>query len=236
MIQRTVLIFLILIHMFTCNSQTTASNPSDYYLKNVNKSISPGQTKLVEIIEKIQNKIDTITQIAIGFGYPQIKNETVIFTAKGTDLDIDIVWLHDNDLLIKYPDKLKILKKDSTVQFINDFVDIYYQEKLLPDSLSAIILKYEHIGIMDTITAILKGSIIDLNSKVRIKNAYVSLASGLVLTSCSTNINGLYQFNHIHAGNYRFKIIAPGYNVFEMDTLHLGMGDIKELNIGLIKK
>lgn len=89
---------------------------------------------------------------------------------------------------------------------------------------------------MDTVTAILKGSVIDLNSKIPIKNGDVSLASGLVLTPNSTDDNGLYQFKQIHAGNYRFKIIAPGYNDFEMDTLLLGTGDIRELNIGLIKK
>ena len=230
------MIFFVLTTLISCSSQTSTSNQNDYYLKSINKIVSPSKNKFVEIIENGQNKNDAITQISIGFGYPQMKGGTGVFAVKGTDLKIDIIWLHNNDILIKYPKGLKIQKKDSTAKFINDFVHIYYQEKLLPDSLIGKIIKYERIGIMDTITAILKGSVIDLNSKTIIKNANVSLVSGLVLTPNSTSNKGLYQFNMIHAGNYRFKIIAPGYNDFEMDTLNLGTGDIKELNIGLIKK
>ena len=235
MIPKLIVIFLILTGMISCNSKSTTSNQYDYYLEYINKIVSPSKTKVAEIIENGQNKSDAITQISIAFGYPQTKGGGGVFAATGTDLKIDIIWLHDNDLLIKYPKGLKIQKKDSIVQFNNDFVHIYYQEKLLPDSLIGKITKYERIGIMDTITAILKGCVIDLNSKASIKSARVSLASGFELTPYSTDNNGLYQFNEIHAGNYRLKIIAPGYSDFEIDTLHLGTGDIKELNIGMIK-
>jgi hypothetical protein len=236
MVQRLILIFLVLTGMIGCNSQTTTNNQNDYYLKSIKKTVSPSETKIAEITENGQNKNNAITQISIGFGYPQMKGGGGVFAAKGADLKIDIIWLHDNDILIKYPTGLKIEKKDSLLKFQNDFVHIYYQEKLLPDSLMGKIIKYERIGIQDTITAILKGKVFDLKSNIPIANIHVVLMEGICLIPNSTDSKGSYQFTQIHDGNYRFKIIAPGYNDFEMDTLHLGTGDIKELNIGLIKK
>ncbi len=37
-------------------------------------------------------------------------------------------------------------------------------------------------------------------------------------------------------GDYRMDFSLENYYDFVMDTLHLGSGDIKELNIGMIKK
>lgn len=236
MVPRLIMIYLILTTLISCNSQTTTSNQNDYYLKSIKKIVSPSKTKIIEIIENGQNKNTAITQVSIGFGYPQMKGGGSVFAAEGTDLKIDIIWLIDNDILIKYPTGLKIEKNDSSLKFQDDFVHIYYQEKLLPDSLVGKITKYERIGIQDTITAILKGKVVDLKSNVPLTHVHVDLMEGLYLIPNFTDSKGLYQFNQIHDGNYRFKIFAPGYNEFEMDTLYLGTGDIKELNIGLIKK
>jgi hypothetical protein len=227
---------VILTITFSCNVPIRTNNQNDYYSRSVKKVLSPEKDKYAEIIENGLNKNDAITQIAINFGYPQMKGGGGIFTAKGIDLRIDIIWLLNNDLLIKYPKGIEIEKQDSTIQFLSNIVNVFYQEKLLPDSLTGQIIKYESIGIMDTITAILNGKVIDNESKISIENASISLMSGLVLTPNSTDKNGLFKFNHIHAGSYRIKIFAPDYNDFDMDTLNLGIGDIKELNIGMIKK
>lgn len=121
--------------MLSCNSETTTINQSDYYSKYINKIISPNKTKFVEIFENGQNKNDAITQAIVEFGFPKIKGGSGIFAAEGTDLNIEVIWLNDNSLQIKYPKGIKTLKMDTTAQFINELVNIYFQEKLPQDSL-----------------------------------------------------------------------------------------------------
>lgn len=236
MIAKTIAILLILCILPYCRNQSTTNPKENYYLNKVNKIYSPDSTKYINVFENGNNQKDAITQAYVGFLLKSGEGGCGVFAAKGTNLSIDIFWLHHNDLMIRYPIGLEVLKQDTAVSFRKETVNIFYQEKLIPDSLSGKILKYSTVGIMDTITAIFKGTITDLETSLPIYDANISLISGLVLFPNSTNENGVFQFNHIHAGNYRFHSVSPEYNDFELDTIKLGTGEIKELNIGLIKK
>ena len=230
--------YLILIFPFflSCWQETTTGNFKYYYNDNQIRIFSPDSTKFIEISENRQNQADAFTQILINFITPSKIGVVSIFTIQGVNWNIDAVWLLDNEILINYPRGITIEKKDTVTQFLHQHIKIYYHEKLNPDSISWKILKYERIGIMDTITATLKGQVLDLKSNMPIQDANISLISGLVLLPNMTNENGMFEYNQIHNGQYRFHIFASGYEKFEMDTLYLGTGDIKEINIGLIKK
>jgi len=233
---RIITILLILCILPNCKNPSTTNQKEAYYLKHLSKIYSSDSTKYISIVENGDNQQEAITQAYVGFILRTGEGGCGIFAAKGTNLPIDIFWLHHNDLMIRYPTGLEIIKQDTSASFKKETVNIFYQEKLIPDSLSGKILKYSIVGMMDTITAIIKGTVIDLESSQPVSNANVSLISGLVLFPNSTNEDGVYQFNHINAGNYRFHLSSAEYNDFEIDTIKLKNGEIKEFNIGLIKK
>ena len=232
-------IFIVLIIPFlsiSCFRQNQVKNGQQYYISSIRNIISPSQTKTIEVFENGNTKNDAITQVMINFGYPDPIGGGGIFVAKGTSLNLSIIWLHNNDILIKYPDTLSILKRDSVIFFKKDFVNIYYEPQSIGDTISSKILKYSRIGIMDTITAILKGQIVDFESKKPITNKEIEITSGLVMYIDSTDFQGFYEFSMIPYGNYRMRFGLINYYDFVMDTLYLGSGDIKELNIGMLKK
>lgn len=232
--RKWILILFTLLLFVSCDNHYQSKSKQEYYLSPTKKFVSPGQTKFIGVFENGQTKTDAITQVMVNFGYPDSKGGGGIFAAKGTSLELSILWLHDNDLLIKYPDTLTILKQDSIVYFKRDFVNIYYEPQKISDSIKSKVLKYERIAIMDTITSILKGQIIDLESKNPINNKNISITSGLVMYTDTTDNKGFYEFFMIPYGDYRMHFSLDGYYNFSLDTLHLGSGDIKELNIGMI--
>lgn len=232
-------LFIILIIPFlaiSCNSQTKTNKGQPYYLSVKQKIISPSKTKTIEVVENGNTKNDGITQVIVNFGYPKPIGGGGIFAVNGTSIDLLIMWLHNNDILIKYPDTLSILKRDSVIFFKNDFVNIYYEPHSIRDTIRSKILKYERVGIMDTITAILKGQIVDFESKKPIINERIAIVSGLVMYMDSTDFQGFYEFSMIPYGDYRMRLGIDNYYDFVMDTLHLGSGDIKELNLGMLRK
>ena len=64
-------------------------------------------------------------------------------------------------------------------------------------------------------TGALKGTVTDqlgslvVGAKVTMRNARG------VITSATTNSSGVYEFRRLEAGTYEFKIVSPGFNVFE---------------------
>jgi hypothetical protein len=135
---------VLIIHILSISyiMQNQVKNGQSYYLSSIQKIISPSKTKTVEVFENGITKNDAITKVIINFGYPDQIGGGGIFAAKGTSLNLSIIWLHDNDILIKYPDTLSILKRDSVIFFKNDFVNIYYEPQIISDTISSRILKY----------------------------------------------------------------------------------------------
>jgi len=197
---------------------------------------SPNKINSLKIIEKKISHDNIITQLIIKSRTISDSCKSCVFSAQGADLKIDALWLLENDLLVKYPSELIVIKKDTIFRNKCINVNIFYQEKEVPDSLIGRITRYERIAIMDTTLAILKGNIIDAHTKQPIQNAHISLISGLVLLPNKTNENGQYSFDMINSGSYRLNLISNDYRKFEIDTIYLGTGDIKELNIELYKE
>ncbi|MCD4792667.1 MAG: carboxypeptidase-like regulatory domain-containing protein [Bacteroidales bacterium] len=228
------LLWLIILPTVSCNDISDNQTKIDFYQFTKNKIISPSKTKSIDIYENRQSESDAMTQIIVNFGYPDSKGGGGIFAANGIDLNIEVIWLHDNDVMIKYPETTDIIKQDSIIHFINDFVYVYYTPIKLRDSLKSKVLAYDLIGKTDTITAILKGQIIDFNLNKPISNKRISISSGLVMYDNITDSEGFFEFNMIPAGNYRLIIKHEGYLDLIMDTIFLDTGDIRLLNIGMI--
>jgi hypothetical protein len=229
-------ILIILIISMSCASQNQPIKDQQPFLSVKQTIISPSETKTIEVIETGITKEDAITQVNINFGYPDSIGGGTIFEAKGTSINLSIMWLHNNDILIKYLDTLSIIKQDSVIFFEKDFANIYYDPQSINDTIRSMILKYERVGIMDTITAILRGQVVDFESQKPITNKGVAIVSGLVMYLDSTDFQGFYEFSMVPYGDYRMGLELDNYYEFEMDTLHLGSGDIKELNIGMLRK
>jgi hypothetical protein len=94
------------------------------------------------------------------------------------------------------------------------------------------ILTFKRTAIMDTVTAVLDGQVVDLCNQQPLP-ASVQLASPGKTYRTVATLDGRFCFLHIPSSTYRITATYPAYDKLAADTMHLGTGDASAIKIGL---
>ena len=88
------------------------------------------------------------------------------------------------------------------------------------------------VGIMDTITTIIRGKITDNYDNSDLWGAVIELNNNLNSYSRNCNKHGEFSFEHISSGKYEIKTSFVGLNRFR-DSVEVKSGEIIDMTIGL---
>jgi hypothetical protein len=103
------------------------------------------------------------------------------------------------------------------------------------DQTQSKVLNLAHTGVMDTVTVVVHGQLIDLCSK-GIVPATIKLSAGHLSYKTTADSNGNFRFFHIPAGQFRLSSDFPGYNKLPDTIIAFQSGDIWQLKTGLACK
>jgi hypothetical protein len=95
------------------------------------------------------------------------------------------------------------------------------------------ILEFRRTAIMDTITAILDGQIVDSFTQQPVP-ATVQLATATTTFQITTTLNGTFRFFHIPAGDYLLTVTYPACTKLTGAPVHLGAGNAMAITLGLV--
>jgi len=93
----------------------------------------------------------------------------------------------------------------------------------------------ERIGIMDTVTVMINGEIINLNNSAELPRAKVELTSKYNSYFQICQSKGEFTFEHIPHGKYIARIDYEGYKTI-IDSIEFKSGEIVKLKIGMVNE
>lgn len=95
-------------------------------------------------------------------------------------------------------------------------------------------MRFERTGIMDTITVVIYGRVVDIDNGNNIAAVLIKLKNDTLSYFLLGDSIGKFKFNHIQAGLYNIEVSALGY--FSKDTIAtMGTGGIWEWKFGLAR-
>jgi hypothetical protein len=93
-------------------------------------------------------------------------------------------------------------------------------------------LAFKRIAIMDTVTAVLDGQVVDLCKQQPLPATVQLTSPGKIYRTVATP-DGRFRFFHIPSSTYLITATCPAHSKLTADTVHLGTGDASTIKIGL---
>lgn len=93
--------------------------------------------------------------------------------------------------------------------------------------------EFNRIAIMDTVTSIVEGTVLNLSSRKSLHNVKIELINRNMNYYEVTDSLGQFKFNHIASGTYDVMVSYSNFKTIYGETIHLGAGDRSELKISI---
>jgi hypothetical protein len=124
------LMVLFSVHLMSCFEEDDNSGPvhPKYFSRMINEAVSPQKNRVIKTYE-LGNSNDSLTQVTVGFGWPQEYGRGGVFAAKGTNLGIIVNWNDEDNITITYKPGLKILPStvvNNQIHLFNEKVTVHY--------------------------------------------------------------------------------------------------------------